>query len=462
MITDPYLDFLARKAVRAPERGMRRIPSLNAALRGDQAEVTAFLLRIGSGAAFLDTGLGKTFIALEWGRCVVEHANKPVLMLAPLAVAPQHAKEAARFGIKAKVCRSQTDVEADAINLANYERLHLFDPAAFGGVVLDESSIVKSFTGVTTRKLMSAFAATPFRLCCTATPAPNDHMELGQHSQFLGVMPSNEMLARWFIADQSEMGRYRLKRHGVRPFWSWVASWARCMSRPSDLGYPDDGFDLPPLDLIKHEVRSDLTIDAGDALFRTVEMSATSMHKEKRLTTDARADLIADLVAAEPGEPWIIWCDTDYEADALTARIAEAVEVRGSMPVERKEEGLVAFTEGRCRVLVTKPSIAGHGLNWQHCARMAFVGLSFSYERFYQAIRRCWRYGQTRPVKVHVAMADTESALWQNVSRKADDHAGMKAQMVAAMRRESESRLVKLNYQPTIRAQLPAWLKGAA
>jgi hypothetical protein len=338
--------------------------------------------------------------------------------------------------------------------------LHHFNPASFGGLILDESSIIKSFTGKTTRALMEFGQSIPFRLAATATPAPNDHMELGQHSQFLGAMASNEMLARWFMADQRNMGRYRLKRHAVDPFWSWVASWARCISKPSDLGYSDEGFALPPLNLHRHVVAQDIMADTGGALFRMPDTSATAIHKEKRLTADSRARCIADIVLGEPQEPWIVWVETDYEADAIMAYLPTAVEVRGPMPSDVKERRLIEFTE-RGGVLVTKPSIAGFGLNWQHCARVAFVGLSFSYEQFYQAIRRCWRFGQTRAVEAHVAMADTEEAIWLAVQRKQNDHEDMKAHMYAAMRRAVEVRGVKLNYQPTIPANLPDWIRRA-
>jgi hypothetical protein len=456
-----YAEFLARRSVEAPVRGMSDVPALNPAMFPYQRDVTDFLLRVGCGAAFLDTGLGKSLIALDWGRVVAEHTGKPVLMLAPLAVAPQHAREAAKFGLDARVVRSQDDVRP-GINVTNYDKIDHFDAGSFGGVILDESSIIKNFTGQTTRKMIALFDATPFRLACTATPAPNDHMELGQHSQFLGVMRSNEMLSRWFIADQTNMGRYRLKGHATRPFWNWVASWARCISKPSDLGYSDAGFVLPPLNLHRHEVKADTSIETGDNLFRIPDTSATAIHREKRLTAGARAEIIAELVNGEPGEPWLIWCDTDYEADALMARVSGAVEVRGSMPEATKERHLLAFMDGSARVLISKPRICGFGLNLQHCARVAFVGLSFSYEAFYQAIRRCWRFGQTRPVECHVAMADTERAIWDVVNRKAGDHDAMKVEMYAAMRRAHEQRRVKIDYAPTQPMKLPAWLGATA
>ncbi|WP_246638806.1 helicase-related protein [Rhizobium binae] len=457
-----YAELLARKSVDAPTRGLSNIPSLHGDMFPYQRDVTSFLLSVGGGAAFLDTGLGKSFVSLEWARIVAEHTNKPVLMLAPLAVAPQHVREAKKFGYnEARVVRDQSEV-GPGINVTNYAKIDAFDASAFGGVVLDESSIIKNFTGQTTRKMIAMWKDTPFRLACTATPAPNDHMELGQHSQFLGVMNSNEMLTRWFIADQNNMGRYRLKGHAVKPFWNWVASWARCISKPSDLGYSDEGFELPPLEVTRHEVKSDISIDAGDMLFRIPDTSATAIHKEKRLTAEARASVIADLVNEDSGEPWVIWCDTDYEADALTARIPGAIEVRGSMQDHLKEERLVGFGEGNIRVLISKPSIAGFGLNWQHCARMAFAGLSFSYEAYYQAVRRCYRFGQKRPVQVHIAMADTERTIWSVVNRKSGDHEQMKIEMYAAMRRAHESRQVKIDYQPTKLVSLPSWMRGVA
>lgn len=457
-----YHDLLAAKTVAFQPAGIESGYDLHPGLFGYQRDVTSFLLASGRGAAFLDTGLGKSFVALEWGRIVAAHTGKPVLMLAPLAVAPQHVREAGKFGLEARVVRDQSEV-GPGINVTNYAKVDHFDPAAFGGVILDESSIIKNFTGATTRKLIAMFAAVPFRLATTATPAPNDHMELGQHSQFLGVMASNEMLTRWFIADQTNMGRYRLKGHAVRPFWNWVASWARCVGKPSDLGHSDDGFVLPPLNMHRHVVAADVTIDSGEFLFRIPETSATSIHAEKRLTVADRARRIAEIVNGEPGESWVVWCDTDYEADALTARIPDAVEVRGSHSDAVKEERLVGFSEGRYRVIVSKPTIAGFGLNWQHCARVAFVGLSFSYEQFYQAVRRCWRFGQTRPVECHVAMADTERAIWDVISRKSGDHEAMKREMTAAMARAHERRTVKIDYRPTQPTRLPAWLsRGAA
>jgi len=460
-VLSSYYDFLRAKRRAAKVRGLSAVPELHPDMFGYQRDVTEFLLEVGCGAAFGDTGLGKSFISLEWGRVISEHTNRPVLMLAPLAVGPQHEREAQRFGLPARYVRTPDAISGPGVWITNYERLHLFDASPFAGLILDESSIVKSFTGKTSRALIEFATHVPYVLAATATPAPNDHMELGQHSALLKVMPSNEMLARWFTADQSEMGKYRLKRYGVEDFWAWVASWARMFGSPSDLGHSDEDFALPELRVDLHFVDSDITSGRGDGeLFRVVDTSATRIHSEKRRTAPARALRIAELVALEPSESWCIWCDTDYEADALMAMIPEAVEVRGSHPADLKERRLIDFSEGRERVIVTKPSIAGFGLNWQHCARVAFVGVSFSYESYYQAIRRFWRFGQLRPVHVHVAMADTEAVIWNTIQRKAADHAEMKRAMHAAMKEATQEYGVKLHYQPRQPARIPQWVKA--
>lgn len=461
-----YADLIASSIERAAPVGLDKWPRLNKALKPHQRHCVEFALQQGRAALFLDTGLGKTLCALDWGRVIAAHAGKPVLMLAPLGVVSQHAREAVKFGIDARAVREQSEV-GPGVNIANYDRLHLFDAGTFGGLILDESSIIKSFSGVMTRRLMEFGAAIPYRLACTATPAPNDHMELGQHSQFLGVMGSSDMLSRWFIADQRNMGRYRLKRAALASFWAWVASWARCIATPADLGFDTTGYVLPEMVRHRHIVKADWAEDAGEddgqlRLLRIPDNSATAIHKEKRRTAEARAAVIADLVAAEPDEPWIVWCDTDYEADALKAAISGAVEVRGSQSADAKEAALLGFADGSIRVLITKPGIAGFGLNWQHCARVAFVGLSFSYEAFYQAVRRCWRFGQSRPVHVHVAAADTEEAIWQTINRKSGDHESMKDAMRAAMKAAAEVRTVKLDYQFGRPIALPSFLEAAA
>ena len=465
MTVAAYHDLLANKRVSFEPRGLASVPALSDKLFPHQRHSTEFALRAGCSAMFLDTGLGKSFCALEWGRVIVEHTNKSVLMLAPLAVGPQHQREGEKFGIDAHYVRDPAEIKGTGIWITNYERMDKFDTSQFAGVILDESSILKSFTGATTRALMAAFADTPYRLACTATPAPNDHVELGQHAEFLGVMRTMEMLARWFINDASTASQdWRLKKHAVKPFWEWVSAWSRCVATPSDIGFSDDGFTLPEMVMHQHIVDADRSTDRGEEkdgqarLLRMPETSATSIHREKRLTVNARAEKIAAVVAAEPNETWIVWTDTDYEADALTDRIPDAMEVRGSMRQEVKEERLVAFSTGKARVIVTKPSIAGFGLNWQHCARQAFVGLSFSYESFYQAVRRSHRFGQTRPVHVHVAMADTEKAIWDVINRKSGDHERMKREMRSAMVRAVSTDKARVPYIATRNVQIPTWL----
>ncbi len=453
-----YAAFLAAKAPEPPMRGLANVPPLGSHLLPHQRICADFALRAGGSGCYLDTGLGKTLIELETIAHGAEATNGYGLILSPLAVAGQIGREAARFGYDARVIRDQSEARP-GINICNYDRLDKLDPAAFGAVALDEASILKSFTGVTTRKLIRAFGNTRFRLAATATPAPNDHMELGQQAEFLGIMPSNEMLMRWFISDQTEMGRYRLKHHAVMSFWNWMASWARMGEKPSDLGGDNAGFDLPELKIHRHRTR-DHAKPFRDGLFGIDQLSATEMFSLKRQTAKARAELVASIVGAD-SEPWVIWCDIDAEADAIAKVLPEAVEIRGSHPAEWKEQRIAGFLDGTIRVLVTKASICGWGLNLQHCARTAFVGRSFSYESWYQAIRRFWRYGQTRPVHAHIIVAEGEDAIGRVIDRKADDHARMREAMSAAMRRAlSRESALKIAYDPKHLAPIPSWLRS--
>lgn len=458
-----YRDFIASRRPAVAAHGIEPPADLCPALMPHQRDSVEFALRVGRAALFLDTGLGKSLCALEWARCVAAHTGKPVLILTPLAVAPQFVREGQKFGIEARHVREAEEI-GPGINVANYERLGHFDGADFGGVVLDESSILKSFAGKTRQALTAHFSTTPFRLCCTATPAPNDYMELGNHAEFLGVMSGQDMLQRWFINDTAEASQeWRLKGHAVGDFWDWVCSWARCLSSPADLGYDASAYALPELREVTHQVECDLTANAGETLFRLSGVSATNMHAEQRLSLPARVERVAWLVKAEPSEPWLIWCETDEQADALREAIPEAVEVRGSHPAEWKESRLLAFVDGRARVLITKTKIAGFGLNFQHCARMAFVALNFSYESYYQAIRRCWRFGQKRPVVAHLISSDGEAAIFGAVRRKAEQHDTMKSEMLAAVRRaQSRESAVRRAYEAKHRAPVPQWLRTAA
>lgn len=453
-----YEEFLAAKMPRARAVGIAGIDEFPAEFFPHQRHCAEFALRQGRAGIYLDTGLGKTAIELAFGHHAALATNGQALMLVPLAVAQQAKREADRFGFDARVIREQAQARP-GINICNYDRLDKLDVAKFGGVILDEASILKAYTGKTSRALIGAFAGHRFRMTATATPAPNDHMELGQQCEFLGVMPSNEMLMRWFVADQTQMGRYRLKHHGEADFWRWMASWSRMAENPADLGFDGARFVLPPLDIRYHHADATDVAPLAGSLFEIV-MSATTLHDVKRQTATARAEAVASIVASTPG-PAVIWCDTDYEAAAIAKAFPEAIEVRGSHPIERKEEALEAFATGAARVLLTKPSICGYGLNWQHCSTMVFAGRSFSYESWYQAVRRCWRYGQTRPVTAHVIVAEGETQIAAAIARKADDHARMKAAMAQAMRiamADDEARLVRA-YEPTHRGALPAWLQ---
>lgn len=429
-----YQDFLASKHLRANASGFDA-GDLNPNLFPWQAEVVRWACKQGKAAIFAECGLGKTLMQLAWAEQVCELPGlNAVLILTPLAVARQTEDEAGKFGIKAnvRVVESQSEV-VRGINIANYHKLHKFDTSVFAGVVLDESSILKSFMGKTKRALIDAFSQTPYRLACTATPSPNDFMELGNHAEFLGVMPSSEMLARWFINDLADTGKYRVKGHAEKDFWAWVASWAACVSKPSDLGYPDDGYELPDLDVRQVVVEVDLSDDTGEKLFRGGDLNATNLHAEMRRTAKDRAAVVAELVRENEG-PWVLWCNTNYEADELRRAIPEAVEVRGSDSDEKKESVLAGFADGTHRVIVTKAKIAGFGLNWQHCSNVAFVGLSYSFEQYYQAVRRCWRFGQKRPVKVHIVMAETETAILSDVLAKQGQHQRMISELAKATR----------------------------
>jgi hypothetical protein len=460
-----YRAEVAAKRVRFTPRGLTEIPALHPALTPLQRHGVEFGLRCGTSALFYDTGLGKTLAELDWCRVVQAATGKPAPIVSPLGVTGQHCDEAAKFGIAAQVVRDPAEIVAGVVPIFNYDILDKFSAVDFGGISLDESSILKSFTGATTRMLIQRFADVPFRLEASATPAPNDYTEIGQHAEFLGVMRSSEMLSRFFINDSMSAGKYRLKRPAVRDFWDWVASWSRAARLPSDLGFPDDGYVLPPLEVIDHTIEADRTLgivaekDGQVPLFRMPENSATSIHREKRLTLSARADLSAAVVKCEVNEPWIVWVETDAEEEAMTARLPDFVAVRGSHLPSAKEKRLLAFSRGELAGIVTKPSIAGFGLNWQHCARQVFVGLSFSFEMYYQAIRRSWRFGQRRPVQVHVVGSDTERNIRAIVARKEADHNAMLAQMRAAMQRAAAGSLNAIeSYHPQQEARLPAWL----
>jgi superfamily II DNA or RNA helicase len=397
--------------------------------------------------------MGKTLMQLAWA----QHAADRVLILAPLAVARQTVAEGKRFDIPVAYARKQADAPEHGISITNYEMLQHFDPTAFGAVVLDESSILKAFDGKTRTALIEAFAQTPMRLCCTATPAPNDSSELANHAEFLGLLTRVEMLATFFVHDENG---WRLKGHARQPFYRWLASWGMSLKRPSDLGYSDDGYILPTLNIEPVIVRTDYA--PPGQLFAVGLHGISDRAAVRRDTMQERVAAAITLVAREPDEPWLLWCGRNDEADALTAAIPGAVQVQGSDDPETKARVLLAFAEGRLQTLVTKVSIAGFGLNLQRCSRMAFVGLSDSYEQYYQAIRRCWRYGQQREVTAYVVLTDLEETIYANVLRKeaeAEQTAKELVRHVAAFERAEigEARM-RDSYLARVPMELPEWL----
>ncbi len=637
MTTQDYAAFLASKALTAPLRGLTKLPTLASHLYPFQRDAVAFGLRAGSWACFLDTGLGKTAVELEWCRHAAAASNGRALILTPLAVARQIEAEGARWGYPVRVIREQVDA-ANGINVCNYDRLERLDVPSFGAVALDESSILKNATGATARALIASVAHTRWRMAATATPAPNDHMELGQHAELLGVLSGVEMLSRFFINDTMTASHaWRLKRHAVTAFWDWVASWARMASMPSDLGDDDGAFVLPPLEIRRHHATG-VQAKVPGLLFAGAT-SATEMHAVKRQTADARAQAAVGIImeewcgdlstektgsvgprstphiasdagsresraiptrsgatcgngsheteitsspiddstpksamldggngmppipntasdtrrpfgrdaqsesvtddsvrssasasrstrhfskrkaagapsagrlsptagtsgstsitAMQPAasadcsaltatsasansviastclppqpniseltEPWLIWVDTDYEQDAVEAALSAAsiafLSTRGSHSVEQKEAAIAAWLDGARPVLIGKPTMLGMGLNFQHCARTVFVGRSFSYEAWYQAVRRLWRFGQRRTVVCHVIVAAGEESIGRVLERKAADHDAMKGAMREAMRRATaRSARRRVAYDPKHIGRLPAWL----
>lgn len=450
-----YHKFIASKGTAASSYGFE--PTRKWDLFAHQQSTLQFACQKGRSAAFLDTGLGKSRVEAAAAAEFMQASGKPSLILTPLAVARQMKRECEAIGIDAQIVREQSDV-GNGVNIANYERLPRLDVSLFGGVVLDESSILKSFSGPTKRMLCEAFAETPYRLAATATPAPNDHMELGNHSEFLGHLGTMEMLCRWFVNDTSTASQdWRLKGHAQSDFWRWVSSWSRTATLPSDLGGEDNGFLLPPLNYELHTVAADISKDVPDGmLFRIPDGSATTIHREKRLTMEDRVARAAELANSTSG-PTIVWCETNDESSALASSIPDAIEVHGSMLPDAKVAALDAFTFGHRRVIVSKPKLAGLGLNWQHANTVIFASISHSYEQHYQAVRRAWRFGQTQPVTCHVIISDTETSIWNNVQRKAADHAKMKRAMAEAMNGYQQSANKKA-YTRTATVQLPDFL----
>jgi DNA modification methylase len=432
-----YQTFLDSKRITAAPAGFAIAPEqINSALFDYQRDVVRWALKRGRAAIFSRYGTGKTPMQLEWARHVCNHAGGNVLILAPLAVAQQTKREGEKFGIPVTVARSQADVQP-GITITNYEMLPHFDPSQFVGVVLDESSILKAYDGKTRTAIIEAFGHTPYRLACTATPAPNDHMELGNHAEFLGIMSRTEMLAMFFTHDGGDTSKWRLKGHAESEFWKWICSWAVMLRKPSDLGYSDTGFELPALRYHQIEVTVEHQEQAPDGaqlyLMPVEALTLIDRRNARKVSMVDRVAAAAELVNAS-GESWVVWCNLNAESEALTKAIPSAVEVTGGDTNEHKERAALDFVNGGIRVLVSKPSIFGFGMNWQHCHNAAYVGLSDSFEELDQSIHRIHRYGQTEPCDIYIITSELEGAVVRNIERKRADHERMTDQMIAQMK----------------------------
>lgn len=457
-----YDEFLKQKEFKNELSGFDiEREKLHEVLFDFQKDIIKWALKKGKAAIFAMTGLGKTLIQLEWAKQVHRKTGNNVLILAPLAVASQTVREAKKIDLSVTHIRQDKNV-TDGINITNYEQLHNVDLTKVGAIVLDESSILKSFTSRTREQIINTFKDTPYKLACTATPAPNDHMELGNHAEFVNVMSRTEMLSMFFVHDAGQTQKWRLKGHAEDKFWGWVASWAVMITKPSDLGYDDGAYDLPPLNMTEVIVEGKPN---EDELVPTFAQTLSERRQARRDSLEERVQKAADLVNVTD-EQFLIWCDLNKESELLTKAIDGAIEVKGADSSKHKEETLLGFADGKVNRLVSKPSIAGQGLNWQSCRNMVFVGLSDSFEQVFQAIRRCWRFGQEREVNVYIVISEQEGAVLENIKRKEKDFEVMQNGMIKFTKEITNKNiksttLEKTAYEPTAKIQLPNFIKGA-
>jgi hypothetical protein len=456
-----YQEFLQQKQLIVPPTGIEISPSeINPMLFDFQRDITLWGLKKGRSAIFAGCGLGKSFMQLEWGRHVSKYTSGMVLILAPLSVASQTVGEGQKLGIEVTLCRCQDDCKP-GINITNYEMLDHFDLSLFSGIVLDESSILKSYSGAIRNQIIELSRNIPFKLACTATPAPNDYMELGNHAEFLGVMTRAEILSMFFVHDGGDTSKWRLKGHAVKKFWEWVASWAVMLQKPSDLGYSDDGFELPPLNIFQVTVNVNKPNTGG--LFAIEALTLQERQTARKETAEDRAVACAEIVN-QSDESWINWCNLNTESELLTKFINGSIEIRGSDSNDKKERVAKEFISGIIKKMNSKPSIFGWGMNWQHCHNMTFVGLSDSFEELYQAIRRCWRFGQKYPVNVYMIVAETEGAVVANIKRKEADFERMLSEMISATQEITKANIRSTQrdyteYNPQVEMIIPDWLK---
>lgn len=429
-IIDSYAEFV--KSKRRAEVATGHAPGqLNEHLFDFQNAIVSWAVRRGRSAIFADTGLGKTLMQLSWADEIATHTGGMVLVLAPLAVSEQTIEQGSTFGIEVRRVPAGGTPDAPGVWITNYERMDAIDFTSLHGLVLDESSILKAHDGKTRQAIIDAAQGIPYRLSCTATPSPNDFEELGNQCEFLGVMTRTEMLATYFVNDTGDTGTWRLKGWGASKFWSWMGTWAVVLRNPSDIGFDGKRYELPAVYYLEHVVETE---QLEGELFARPAMGLAERRKAQRDSIEVRCRALAEAVNKEPNEPWLIWCHLNDEADLLQSLIPGSVNVQGSDSPESKSKNLLGFAHGDIRVLISKPKIAGFGMNWQHCARMAFVGLDDSFEKFYQAVRRCYRFGQKRVVQVHLFTAENEGQILANLKRKEQQHHEMSANMIEHMK----------------------------
>ena len=456
-----YEEFLQQKSQYDSSFGFTPT-DMNESLYDFQKSLVKWACQRGRGSLFCDCGLGKTIMQLEWAQQIVKHTSKKVLILAPLAVSHQTVREGEKFGISVTHCRERSDVK-EGINIINYERLHKIDPEQFIGAVCDESSILKSFDGVRRREITEFMKKMPYRLLATATAAPNDYWELGTSSEALGELGRMDMLSRFFVNDSNTTqerrharnyngdGKFRFKGHAELPFWRWVCSWSRAMRRPSDLNFDDDGFILPELIVNEHLVDSK-TLAPG-MLFALPAVGLQEQRAERRRTLTERCECAASLVANKKDQS-IVWCHLNDEGDQLERMISDAIQISGRDSDESKEDKFESFLSGKARVLITKPKIGAWGLNLQQCSHIVYFP-SHSYEQYYQAVRRCWRYGQKKSVVVDIVMTEGDSLVMRNLKRKAEAADKMFSALVSEM---NDATKIKRGIEYTTKERIPGWL----
>lgn len=449
-----YLDYLKNKKVIHNNYGFTP-KKLNRHLFNFQEHVTRWACEKGRAALFENCGMGKAIQSLAWGDAVHREIGGDILFLAPLAVAKQTKREGNKFNIRTTICNTDSDIRP-GINITNYEKLHNFDPSLFVGVIADESSIIKSYTGKVRNQLIDYFSNTPYRLSCTATPSPNDYEEMGNQAEFLGICTRSEMLSMFFINDTSDTGTWRLKKHAETKFWEWVCSWAILIHHPSDIGFSCDGFDLPELNYHEHVIKTGSKHSIGFFDFRSRTLS--ERRKIRRDSTEDRCALAADLIN-KSNETWVVWCDLNVESSLLTQLIDDAVEVKGTDTDDHKAKSMMDFADNKIKCLVTKPKIGGWGMNWQNCHNMAFVGLSDSFEAMYQAVRRCYRFGQDKDVDVHIITHQLEGAVVNNIKRKEALFINMYEQMISHAQKSKTGRDLYCDIEHDVQQiKLPKWV----